>query len=92
MLEALAEQLPGAKLDKVRSMLKRLQIGEPDFNGVGLVRRAYDVRNDFMHHGKQLDLAEGGQLRQALSHLVAFVLRHTQMIPLSRQARQQPPR
>ncbi len=88
VLEVLAEMFPGSKLAKVRGALRQLQVAEPEFEGGPLLKRAYGVRNDFMHRGKLAPSETAGKLRAELADLTSFTLRHAGLAPVVPTAKQ----
>lgn len=91
VLEALAEQFPGSKLEKVRGALRQLQIAEPEFEGEPLLKRAYGVRNDSMHQGTLAPRDIVVNLRDELAELTSFTLRLAGLVPVAPSAKQHRP-
>jgi hypothetical protein len=86
LLEALGEQLPGSKLDKVRRVLAHTRQTDADIDGVLLTQRAYKIRSDFMHHGRVAPSEVAARVRDELKHRLYVILFQVNWQPLPRNA------
>ena len=80
ILEALADRFQGSAHQQVTAALRQLEIAVPEVDGILLTRRAYQIRNDFMHEGRVTHDAD--RLLAAVIDLVWFSLQKAGLHPV----------